>query len=259
MLDVHAPHEPIHGWRDFLIHLGTITIGLLIALGLEATAEWFHHRQEVADARESLHRELLANQEHFAINARNFRREAAVLKNNLLVLQFIQDHPKTPQGRLPGVLMWTISYARMEEAAWKMANQTEIAVYMPQEEVMRNDELYGFFDRADKAHEEEADALVDAISYGFHDPDPTHLSPAQLQNEIELTKNVLSRHLRVGFLLENVAEEFPDFKPAPSRVELEELLHLPDMGRNVDLNAPRRLTQQRIDAEAPLVTIAPAH
>jgi hypothetical protein len=41
MLDVHSPHEPIIGWKDFLLHLFTITIGLLIALSLEGTVEWF--------------------------------------------------------------------------------------------------------------------------------------------------------------------------------------------------------------------------
>jgi hypothetical protein len=35
MLDVHPPHEKMHGFKDFLLHLLTITIGLLIALGLE--------------------------------------------------------------------------------------------------------------------------------------------------------------------------------------------------------------------------------
>jgi hypothetical protein len=36
MLDVHAPHETVHSWRDSITHIATITIGLLIALGLEA-------------------------------------------------------------------------------------------------------------------------------------------------------------------------------------------------------------------------------
>jgi len=31
MLDVHAPEHGIHGVHDFLIHLLTITAGLLIA------------------------------------------------------------------------------------------------------------------------------------------------------------------------------------------------------------------------------------
>jgi hypothetical protein len=39
MLDVHAPHEPIRGWKDFLLHLFTIMVGLLIALGLEGLVE----------------------------------------------------------------------------------------------------------------------------------------------------------------------------------------------------------------------------
>ena len=39
MLDVHPPHEKMHGFKDFLLHLLTITIGLLIALGLEGCVE----------------------------------------------------------------------------------------------------------------------------------------------------------------------------------------------------------------------------
>ena len=47
MLEVHPPSEPVHGWRDFLIHLATITIGLLIALSLEGCVEFWHHRSLV--------------------------------------------------------------------------------------------------------------------------------------------------------------------------------------------------------------------
>ena len=38
MLDVHMPHES-HTWKGFWIHLGTITIGLLIAISLEQGVE----------------------------------------------------------------------------------------------------------------------------------------------------------------------------------------------------------------------------
>ena len=48
MLDVHAPHEPIHTWKGFVIHIATITIGLLIAIGLEQLAEYVHHRHQAA-------------------------------------------------------------------------------------------------------------------------------------------------------------------------------------------------------------------
>jgi len=39
MLDVHPPHEAIHTWKGFFIHIATIVIGLLIAIGLEQTVE----------------------------------------------------------------------------------------------------------------------------------------------------------------------------------------------------------------------------
>lgn len=39
MIEVHPPEEKFHGIRDFLVHLSTITIGLLIVLGLEAGGE----------------------------------------------------------------------------------------------------------------------------------------------------------------------------------------------------------------------------
>jgi len=44
MLDVHAPHNTVHTWKDFFVHLGTIAIGLLIAIGLEQSVEALHHR-----------------------------------------------------------------------------------------------------------------------------------------------------------------------------------------------------------------------
>jgi hypothetical protein len=39
MLDVHPPHHAASTWRDFFIHIATIVIGLLIAIGLEQTVD----------------------------------------------------------------------------------------------------------------------------------------------------------------------------------------------------------------------------
>jgi hypothetical protein len=54
MLDVHPPHAPTHTWRDFLLHIATIVIGLLIAIGLEQSVEYLHHRRQLAETREAL-------------------------------------------------------------------------------------------------------------------------------------------------------------------------------------------------------------
>ena len=39
MHEVHPPHEAVHAWRGFLLHIATIVIGLLIAVLLEQTVE----------------------------------------------------------------------------------------------------------------------------------------------------------------------------------------------------------------------------
>ena len=54
MLDVHPPHQAAHTWKDFFIHIATIVIGLLIAVGLEQTVERLHN----AEVRKELQKEL---------------------------------------------------------------------------------------------------------------------------------------------------------------------------------------------------------
>jgi hypothetical protein len=46
LLDVHPPHHAANTWRDFFIHIATITVGLLIAIGLEQSVEALHHRHQ---------------------------------------------------------------------------------------------------------------------------------------------------------------------------------------------------------------------
>src|SRR6202044_3403878 len=61
MLDVHPPHHAASTWRDFLIHIATITVGLLIAVGLEQTVESLHHRHQRLELEDQLHSEARRN------------------------------------------------------------------------------------------------------------------------------------------------------------------------------------------------------
>jgi hypothetical protein len=58
----------------------------------------------------------------------------------------------------------------------------------PPSEDKREQAIYSFFDRIDKAHEDEANAIADAVSYMFENPNPSQLTPAQIDKEIDLTK-----------------------------------------------------------------------
>jgi hypothetical protein len=61
MLDVHPPHHAATTWRDFLIHIATIVLGLLIAIALEQTVEFLHHRHQRRQLQEDLRNEAAQN------------------------------------------------------------------------------------------------------------------------------------------------------------------------------------------------------
>jgi hypothetical protein len=61
MIDIHPPHHAASTWRDFFIHIATIVVGLLIAIGLEQTVEYLHHRHQVAQLTEQMRAEAQSN------------------------------------------------------------------------------------------------------------------------------------------------------------------------------------------------------
>lgn len=78
MLDVHPPHTAAHSWREFFIHIATICIGLLIAIGLEQSVEALHHRHQREYLEHQMRVESLQNLDlvdaeiHFAAQRRDY-------------------------------------------------------------------------------------------------------------------------------------------------------------------------------------------
>ena len=78
MLDVHPPHEAAHSWKDFFVHIATIVVGLLIAIGLEQTVEAIHHHdqrkefQRRMDATVGANRKLDARDIHQLVTMRAY-------------------------------------------------------------------------------------------------------------------------------------------------------------------------------------------
>lgn len=57
VIDIHPPHHGGITRRDFFLHLFTVVLGILIAIGLEQTVEYLHHRDLAAEARSALIKE----------------------------------------------------------------------------------------------------------------------------------------------------------------------------------------------------------
>ena len=139
MIEVHPPSEPVHGWRDFLIHLATITIGLLIALSLEGCVEFWHHRNLVHEAEESLQTEIGANAKDLQGALDDVRKEQDFLKKDIAVMKKIIASPKVANREDMRVDFRIRTFA---DVSWKTAQSTGALSYMPYERAQEYADIY---------------------------------------------------------------------------------------------------------------------
>lgn len=142
MLDVHPPHHPTHGWRDFFIHIATIVVGLLIAVALEQTVEILHHRHQVAETRAELARERELNRQRFLLIYRELDHFAHEFRGDADTLRYLQTHPHARPESWPHPFSFTGALIPYDESAWKTAQLSGVLTYMPHKEVKRYNELY---------------------------------------------------------------------------------------------------------------------
>jgi hypothetical protein len=248
MLDVHPAHHAASTWREFFIHIATIVIGLLIAVSLEQTVEYFHHRHQVAETREALAHERELNRQIIADNVIKLRREIAALQNNLLVLDALQRHPGISRSALPGILTWHSDLQTpLLHAAWSTAQQTNVLDLLPAEEVRRSSHLYDFLDRLTTLANDEYAELCDVRAYNAVEPDPTRWSPAQVAQALDRTRVVAARLYNYGDLLGYLHIDFPDFASVADR-EIYDLIRYKESEDAPGTEAARNATVQRIDA-----------
>ena len=227
MLDVHPPEHAAHSWRDFFIHIATIVVGLLIAVGLEQTVEYVHRRHEVNDTRAALAQERAENRKFHTVNVAEYRAITGELENNLRVLLFLREHPGTPEEKLPGVLVWNASYEPEIQSVWNNSQQSQVLTLFPRTEAEDYRSLYDLLDGAEQGFLTMHDALGDARAYAIADPDPSHMTPPQLDTEITLTQKAIGRAEKWGVYLDTIHSSHPDFTASLTLAEVMGLYHSP--------------------------------
>jgi hypothetical protein len=98
MLDVHPAHHAATTWKDFFIHIATIVIGLLIAICLEQTVEYLHHRHLARHAREALLSERDTNERSNNLNIYATVRHQRDLQHDLAMIHAAREHQPLPPG-----------------------------------------------------------------------------------------------------------------------------------------------------------------
>ena len=137
MLDVHAPHDRAHSWSDFFIHIATIVIGLLIAVGLEQTVEYFHHRHQAREGLALLRREVDANRLSLAYDDKVLAFSEREQHANLGVLQRLRNHKFQPDDRL----IFIRPSEELDSSAWRVVHESAAATYIPHEVMALYDDI----------------------------------------------------------------------------------------------------------------------
>jgi len=192
VIDVHAPHEPVHGWRDFFLHIITITIGLLIALGLEGSVEWLHHRHLVHEAEESLHSEIASNAKGVADALADLHKQQADLKHDVTMLDYFLKNKKFPEH---GSMSIAFHIKGFDDVSWKTAQSTGALSYMSYAQAQDYSDIY---DTQDALYKSEQQAARDAIISlaPFMDstdatPDPTPEDAKDMRQKIQVLQGQL--------------------------------------------------------------------
>jgi hypothetical protein len=158
MLDVHPVHKSIHDWRDFLLHLATITIGLFIALSLEGLIEWRHHRNLVHEAEASLSEEIRANANGLGNADEEIKKQYVGLKADVEILKQVMATGKTPPNSQMEIAFHIREFVNL---SWKTAQSTNALSYMSYSRAKEYAEIYATQDKLEAAENQAArDAII---------------------------------------------------------------------------------------------------
>jgi hypothetical protein len=206
-MDVHPPHEPIRSWKDFLLHLLTITIGLLIALGLEAAVEAIHHRHMVRDARANLRREITENHALYAKNARNLADNIVRLGNDIEQLRELRAGKASEHLDLH----WRFDWDSYADAAWKTARDIGAVPYMTSEMI---EQYAGLYDQQTYVNDVGAGILINEtkaaapllIDKGHLDP--KELLPGDVQAALLATAELNGTAAQLQLLMKELDDQY---------------------------------------------------
>ncbi|QHN04643.1 hypothetical protein FTO74_15690 [Granulicella sp. WH15] len=200
MLDVHPPHGATHSWRDFFIHIVTITIGLLIALSLEGTVEWLHHRHIVHEARENIRREIEQNDKAAKENLGYLQENIDNVDANVVKIRSLRTDKNALNN---SELLFRFRWSDLSDSAWRSARDTGALALMPTEEVTRYAESYGLQELA--LHQEVTTLVYETELAAplMVEKDPAALNPEDVH---ELLKGAAITTIRLSTLKQLVMQ-----------------------------------------------------
>jgi hypothetical protein len=174
MLDVHPPHEKMHGFKDFVLHLLTITVGLLIALSLEGCVEHWKQRELKKDADTKLRQEIRDNAKEMALIHNATATEQA---NLVRIVDFMNARKKNQFYDIHQIRL-DFTLGDLKSASWKTAAATGALGFMDYDQVQRYADVYQLQDKYSALQDQTIDEFLQLQSYVIYGFDPEKITPA---------------------------------------------------------------------------------
>ena len=133
-MEIHAPHGPVDSLKEFSIHILIVTIGILIALGLEGIRETIHEHHQITEIRDLAHRELRANKDKIPQQREAFARSKASINQLISALPQLQGDPRRISATIDAI---DPAFYFFTSSSWETALSTGVLGHMSTEDVDR--------------------------------------------------------------------------------------------------------------------------
>ncbi len=138
-MDLHPPGGPVRSVKDFFVHIGVVTLGILIALGLEQIVESRHHANLAKIAVAGFRHEL----EYDEAQVKDVRGRIPELQRKIEKAISALSAAPIPGAALEPIIYPGFNLDVVSTASWDTAIATQALNELPFEAVTRYAQAYG--------------------------------------------------------------------------------------------------------------------
>lgn len=193
-MDIHppfAPQQPIRSRRDFLIHILTITAGLLIALAVNSTAQYFQHQRLAGQARTTFRAQIENNRKIVGSHLKSTMETTAQLQKAIGVVDTDIVAAKSIVQNAP----W--EFVDLDTSSWEPAIATGSLTYMKLDEVHKYAQIRTSELTLNRLNDEYRDVWFQLTGYNEQAPElkKGDVTPAKrlLRMAVAYSKRIASR------------------------------------------------------------------
>jgi hypothetical protein len=138
LMEIHAPDKLIHSKKEFLFHMLTVVLGILIALTLDGIVTWGHHRVLVREARANIAIELRNNKETIQKAVPEIQAREKQLQELISTIDQVEKGGKRPAGHIG----YNFASYEIYSTAWKTASVSGAVTHMEYDQLREYTDAY---------------------------------------------------------------------------------------------------------------------